>query len=150
MPGVRFLYLTAELISQLSFPIIQALPYKFGISLFGNGVDCYRTWELLYLGVIPIVKSSTINFVYAGLPVLVGGLGDLTAELLNDIYEIFKHIQACEVQSGPVVPWILGARGLGQKIVDRPEIEWVEVKIAANCFPATSNTWCGRFCPPPV
>ena len=32
--------------------------YKFALSPEGNGIDCHRTWECLYLGVIPIVKKS--------------------------------------------------------------------------------------------
>ena len=32
--------------------------YKFVISPRGNGVDCHRTWEALYMRTIPIVKSS--------------------------------------------------------------------------------------------
>ncbi|HAR62501.1 MAG: hypothetical protein DKM50_02660 [Candidatus Margulisiibacteriota bacterium] len=32
--------------------------YKFVASPPGNGIDCHRTWEALYLGAVPIVKSS--------------------------------------------------------------------------------------------
>ena len=32
--------------------------YKFIASPPGNGVDCHRTWEALYLDLIPIVKQS--------------------------------------------------------------------------------------------
>lgn len=32
--------------------------YKYVASPPGNGLDCHRTWEALYLGVIPIVKES--------------------------------------------------------------------------------------------
>jgi len=37
----------------------------------GNGRDCHRTREALILEGIPMVKSSPIDDVYAGLPVLI-------------------------------------------------------------------------------
>eukprot|EP00035_Acanthoeca_spectabilis_P029638 m.5935 g.5935 ORF g.5935 m.5935 type:complete len:514 (+) comp3766_c0_seq1:220-1761(+) len=45
--------------------------HTFGISPIGNGVDCYRTWEMLTMGMIPIVQSSSIDVLYNNLPVLV-------------------------------------------------------------------------------
>jgi hypothetical protein len=35
--------------------------YKYAISPPGNGVDCHRIWECLYLGVIPILKRSVFT-----------------------------------------------------------------------------------------
>jgi len=32
--------------------------HKYAICPSGNGIDCHRTWECLYLGVIPIFKRS--------------------------------------------------------------------------------------------
>lgn len=64
--------------------------YKFGLSPFGNGVDCYRTYELLFLGVIPIVKDSALNAAYHGLPVLILESWDkLTPELLESTWSDF-------------------------------------------------------------
>jgi hypothetical protein len=34
--------------------------YKYCISPEGNGIDCYRTWESLYLKVVPICKRSVM------------------------------------------------------------------------------------------
>ena len=45
--------------------------YAFVVSPHGNGLDCHRTWEALCLGCIPIVKTSPLDFLYDGLPVLV-------------------------------------------------------------------------------
>ena len=43
----------------------------FNISPNGNGVDCHKTWESLYLRTIPIVtKSINIDF-YKNLPILI-------------------------------------------------------------------------------
>jgi hypothetical protein len=46
--------------------------YKFIASPPGNGEDCHRTWEALYLGVIPIVKKTNLTtyFKSIGIPLL--------------------------------------------------------------------------------
>jgi hypothetical protein len=50
-----------------------ASKYLFGFSPPGYGVDCYRTYEYLLLGVIPIVPDQPINWggMFDDLPVLV-------------------------------------------------------------------------------
>jgi hypothetical protein len=47
--------------------------YKFVASPEGNGIDCHRTWEAMYLGCIPVVlrNSTTSFFEKIGLPILV-------------------------------------------------------------------------------
>ena len=61
--------------------------YKFAISPEGNGIDCHRTWECLYLGVIPIVKKSVALSFFSDLPILyVDNYDIITEEYLNDIY----------------------------------------------------------------
>lgn len=45
--------------------------YQFGLSPFGNGMDCHRTWEYLFFGLVPIVKSSSLDALYQGLPVVI-------------------------------------------------------------------------------
>ena len=35
--------------------------FGFELSPHGNGLDCFRTWEALLLGTIPIVRSSTLD-----------------------------------------------------------------------------------------
>jgi hypothetical protein len=37
------------------------LHYKWGISPDGNGIDCHRTWEYLYMGIVPILKRSIFS-----------------------------------------------------------------------------------------
>lgn len=44
--------------------------YAFVISPHGNGLDCHRTWESLALGNIVIVKRSSLDALYEGLPVV--------------------------------------------------------------------------------
>jgi len=45
--------------------------YPFVLSAAGNGLDCHRTWELLYLGSIVITKTSSLDSLFHGLPVVV-------------------------------------------------------------------------------
>jgi hypothetical protein len=41
---------------------LQALStYKFAICPIGNGIDCHRTWECYYLGVIPILIENNFT-----------------------------------------------------------------------------------------
>ncbi|CAF1041368.1 unnamed protein product [Rotaria sordida] len=59
--------------------------YPFWISPRGNGIDCHRTWEALYLDIIPIVWNSTLNSLYANLPVvIINNHTDLTESFLRD------------------------------------------------------------------
>lgn len=50
-----------------------AATYMFIASPPGNGTDCHRTWEAMYLGAVPIVLRSTLTeyFHEIGLPMLV-------------------------------------------------------------------------------
>lgn len=64
--------------------------YKFVICPHGTGLDCFRTWEALYLDCIPIVKASTLDPLYKDLPVLI-------IDDWNEITEQFLHIQYAEM-----------------------------------------------------
>jgi hypothetical protein len=66
--------------------------HKFCISPRGNGVDCHRTWECLYLGVIPIVENSIQMSYFNDLPILfVDSYDVISTEYLNKMYDIFKN-----------------------------------------------------------
>ncbi len=61
---------------------------KFVLSPRGNGLDTHRTWEALICGSIPIVKTSTLDPMYEGLPVFI--IDDwclITEDLLNSQYQ---------------------------------------------------------------
>jgi hypothetical protein len=45
--------------------------YPLVLSTVGNGLDCHRTWELLYLGCIVVTKTSPLDALYEGLPVII-------------------------------------------------------------------------------
>ena len=55
--------------------------HKFVISTFGNGLDCHRTWEILFLGGIVITKSSSLDPLFKNLPVV----------LINDWDEVIVN-----------------------------------------------------------
>jgi hypothetical protein len=60
--------------------------YSFAICPEGLGMDTHRVWEALYLGVVPIVLSSTISSLYAGLPVVqLDNWNSFTAEKLRPV-----------------------------------------------------------------
>jgi len=68
---------------------LNMIRYKYVISPHGNGLDCHRTWEALVLGCIPIVKTSVLDPMYEGLPVLiVNKWSDVTSELLESFVPV--------------------------------------------------------------
>jgi len=56
---------------------------RFVISPPGNGPDCHRTWEAIYLGAIPIVKRNFWPFRNIQLPVAVVDRWDQMSEIVN-------------------------------------------------------------------
>ncbi len=67
--------------------------HKFCVSPPGTGVDCHRTWECLYLGVIPIIQSDTyLDPIYERLPVLiVKDWSVLTKKYLQKKYKLITE-----------------------------------------------------------
>lgn len=75
--------------------------YKFIISPHGNGLDCHRTYESIILGSVPIVKSSTLDGLYEGMPVLIiNDWKDLTKEVLE------KYIYTGDLEKLKLNYWI--------------------------------------------
>jgi hypothetical protein len=73
--------------------------YKYVVSPFGNGLDCHRTWEALALGCIPIVRSSGLNPLFEGLPVLiVNDWSEITRELLNSFIPDVSQIEKIKLE----------------------------------------------------
>jgi hypothetical protein len=66
--------------------------HKYVISPPGNGIDCHRNWEAIYLGCIPIVLDSYFNRnIYEKLPVLIVKDYDLNEKELLDSYDKIKN-----------------------------------------------------------
>ena len=65
---------------------------RFVLSPHGVGLDCYRTYEALYLGAYGVVRKSSLDEIYKNLPVLiVDKWSDVTDQLLNDTYHRFLN-----------------------------------------------------------
>ena len=61
---------------------------KFTLSPKGIAIDCYRTWESLLVGSIPIVRTCQLDPIYEGLPVLiVQNWEDINEQFLNEKYK---------------------------------------------------------------
>ena len=62
--------------------------HKFVVSPRGNGVDCHRTWEALYLRSIPIVRRSLHMEEFSDLPILyIDDWREVTEDFLLDNYD---------------------------------------------------------------
>lgn len=66
----------------------------FTISPRGNGLDTHRLWEALYLGSIPIVKTSSLDPLYENLPILIiQNWESLTEAYLNEKIQEIRQRQ---------------------------------------------------------
>tara|TARA_Y100000310_G_scaffold327847_1_gene394832 strand:+ start:720 stop:1646 length:927 start_codon:yes stop_codon:yes gene_type:complete len=62
--------------------------HKFTMSPQGNGIDCYRTWEAMYLKSIPIVQKSRHMDNFKDLPILfTSNYKEITPSYLNNKYD---------------------------------------------------------------
>jgi hypothetical protein len=68
--------------------------YKFILSPPGAGEDCHRTWEALYVDVIPIVLESSISELYENLPIVsVKNWNDISEEFLEKEYDRIENLK---------------------------------------------------------
>ena len=58
---------------------------KFVVSPPGNGLDCHRTWESIYLGAVPVILSGTLA------PKLVDNLPILEVQSYSEFLELSEH-----------------------------------------------------------
>lgn len=65
--------------------------YRYVLSPRGYGLDCYRTWEALLIGCIPIVEATPLDPLYEDLPVIiVKDWADINEDFLEKEYERIK------------------------------------------------------------
>lgn len=68
--------------------LIEMGDHKFTASPRGAGIDCYRTWEALLVGSIPIVVTSELDPAFKDLPVLIiNSWRDLNRKFLSKKYK---------------------------------------------------------------
>jgi hypothetical protein len=71
--------------------LLDLLTVRFVASPRGNGLDCHRTWEALYMGAIPIVRRSNMDAAFKNLPVLiVDDWTEISESFLEEQYEKIK------------------------------------------------------------
>jgi hypothetical protein len=63
--------------------------HRFVVSPPGNGIDCHRTWESLYLGSIPIVKASACMKAFAKVGLMV--VPDISMISKRELREYFEE-----------------------------------------------------------
>lgn len=78
----------------------------FIISPPGNGIDCHRIWEALYLRTIPIVKYHESFSQFKHLPILfVNSWDEVTIDNLQSSINIFKDIDFSNIQELTINYW---------------------------------------------
>lgn len=71
--------------------IHDAAQHKFILSPFGDMCDCYRHWESLLVGSIPILQRSPLDDIFKDLPVII-------VDDYNEVTEDFLHAKYQEMQ----------------------------------------------------
>ena len=92
LQGRKFAYFAPK----VSFNGWQELvkSYTFVICPHGHGLDTHRLWEVLLIGSIPVVKTSTLDEMFIGLPVVVvQNWEDVTETMLQDWLENFQEVR---------------------------------------------------------
>jgi hypothetical protein len=76
--------------------------HKFILSPRGNGLDSHRTWEVLKLKRIPVIKrEGELEKLYSKMPVLfVNEWSDLNNYNLNDLYKTFSFDEQDYLEKG--------------------------------------------------
>ncbi len=83
----KYCYTVKKRLSFLDY-MAEMANFKFTLSPPGYAPDCYRTWEALLVGSIPIIKASHLDSLFKGLPVLIiNDWSDITEEFLECSYK---------------------------------------------------------------
>jgi len=70
---------------------MQLSSHKFCVSPPGNGVDCHRIWECLYLGTIPIVMKHPALDQFSGMKILfIDDWNVINEQFLEEKYQEFE------------------------------------------------------------
>ena len=82
----------------------------FGVSPRGNGLDCHRTWEMLFFGLIPIVQTSSLDQLYDGLPVvIINQWSDICKENLPELAARYAALFPVPAEVFTMEHWLSGA-----------------------------------------
>ena len=113
--------------------------FPFWLSPRGNGLDCHRTWEALYLDIIPIVWHSTLDPVFENLPIVVIKTWD---ELSEDILRTkLREIATKKVQQPSVYQYEKLRIGYWREMILRKSRHsLIDTRVRKNVC------WRGRIC----
>jgi hypothetical protein len=90
-------YQARKMSSEITWKLMSS--YKFIVSPHGNGLDCHRTWEALILDCIPIVRTSPLDPMFQGLPVLiVQNWSDITRTLLDNFQPDYSRMEKLSLE----------------------------------------------------
>ena len=74
--------------------LMERSKYIFSLSLFGNGLDCHRTYESILMDNIVIVLSSPLDILYKlhDMPiVIINGISEINSTMLHYWYQKYKN-----------------------------------------------------------
>lgn len=72
--------------------LIELSQSLFVLSPPGGGIDCHRTWEALYMGAIPIVRTSCLDSLFSDLPVIIiSRWEDINEEFLKKKFDEIRR-----------------------------------------------------------
>jgi len=97
---------------------------KYILSPEGTGIDCHRIYESMFLGSVPVFKTSQLNYFYKTLPVvIVNDWTEITKEFLEENW--IKHKNALDEWKNANPNWLIPEYWLSRR-VDKP-------KTCSNC-----------------
>lgn len=85
----------------------QILDSKFVVSPRGNGIDCFRTWESIYLGAIPIVRDGDLaKSLSDELPIwVVSDWEELLMKSDDDLEQIYRELSTRGIEKAFFPHW---------------------------------------------
>ena len=94
--------------------------FRFCASPLGNGPDCHRTWEALYLGVVPVVQKGVWMHSFADLPIIAVDRWDSVDEAFLE--REYERIQVMPRRLDPLMMgyWRARVRAPLAAVVGRP------------------------------
>ena len=97
--------------------IKETAEHKFQLSPPGLGPDCYRVWESLLVGTIPIVEHSYFDWMYEGLPVLfIDKWEEVTPEFLEQKYREF-HSRKWNIEKLYMEYWLAQIQSVRERVM---------------------------------
>ncbi len=71
--------------------------HKFVASPEGNGIDCHRMWEAMYMGVVPIVLKNTFTDKFNELPIwIIDSWEELRSYDTNELDKKYNNLIKCK------------------------------------------------------